>query len=328
MSKTLYVGDIHVKLSNLRESEALMQFILHTAKNCIVDRTTFLGDQFDTHDIVRLSVLKFWLKWFKIFSEQSFKTVVLQGNHEISGDYSDNFSALQTMLNLENSNFKIVYEPYLDGKFCYLPYIHDNSTFVLEANKLADQGATILVSHPTFKGAVYDNGVDVANGIDPDLLDNRFLHLIGGHIHTELTKGRVWYTGNPRWLTKACTNKNKGIWLVNHNDITGAIESKKFISTENICTPIRSFIWSEGQDRPEIPANAKVDIELVGSSEWVSKTKKELIGISVSSKITDIKKSKERKSGKSLKEFLEKHYETDDNKRVKLIKYFEDNSLV
>lgn len=325
--KILRVGDVHVKPSNLKESEILMQFILHTSKNCIVDKVEFLGDLNDLHSIVRLEVLEFWQKYFNVLSKQSFKTIALVGNHDLTGSYNNNYSSLHPFLSLENPNFKIVYEPYLDGKFGYLPYIHDNDQFVIEANKLADRGATVLIAHPTFKGAVYDNGTDVANGINPDLLDSRFLHLIGGHIHTELTKGRVWYTGNPRWMTKSCSNKQKGIWLCDHDD-TGLMTSKEFISTGSVCTPIRSLIWKEGENKPEIPYNAKVDIELVGSSDWVSKTKKELVGISVSSKITDIKRSKERKSGKSLKEFLEKHYEIDENKRTKLIKYFEDMNLV
>src|ERR1035437_6763544 len=104
--KTLKVGDLHVKPNNLKESEELMQFILHSANSCIVDRVEFLGDLLDTHDIVRLSVLKFWTKWFHILSKQSFKVVILIGNHDLSGDYSDTFSALHTALHLENKNFK------------------------------------------------------------------------------------------------------------------------------------------------------------------------------------------------------------------------------
>lgn len=187
----------------------------------------------------------------------------------------------------------------------------------------------MLVSHPNYKGAVYDNGTPINNGVDPDLIDPRLLHLVGGHIHTELELGRVWYTGNPRWLTKSCANKKKGIWLCNHNDDTGAIESKEFISTEPVCTPIVSIQWKEGEEKPEVPSNAKVDIELVGSSDWVTKTKKELVGsVSVSSKITDIKKSRERKSGKSLHEFLAMHYKADPKKKQKLITYMEKLNLV
>lgn len=333
--KILRVGDPHVKPNNIKESQALMEFVLTKAQELKVDRLEILGDLFDTHSIVRLEVLEFWHRWLETFSIEEFKTIILVGNHDITGNYSNSYSALHPFTLIEDGQrrrdqgIKIVTEPYLDGLYGYLPYIHDNDKFVQEGNKLAEQGATVLVSHPNFEGAVYDNGAGVQGGVCGDLLDARLLHLIGGHIHTELELGRIWYTGNPRWLTKSCANKQKGIWLCNHNDSTGKMESKEFISTESVCTPIASLVWKEGQDKPEIPTNAKVDIELIGSSDWVTQTKKELIGsVSVSSKITDTKKSKERKSGKSLHEFLSKFYQTEPEKRKKLLNYMEGLSLV
>ena len=229
--KSLYLGDVHCKPNNIKESDALMEFVVSKALDFKVDKLEITGDIFDTHDIVRLSTIKFWNKWFETLSKQTFKTTVLVGNHDISGDYGDTYSALHSSLHLESDNFKIVHEPYLDGNFGYLPYIHDNQKFIEEANKLASQGATVLISHPNYKGAVYDNGTPINNGVDSNLLDSRFLHLIGGHIHTELEMGRVWYVGTARWLNKSCSNKKKGIWFVEHNDLTGAIESKTFIST-------------------------------------------------------------------------------------------------
>lgn len=326
--KALRVGDIHVKPNNLRESNALMEFTYKKALFWKVDRLEFLGDQFDTHDIVRLSVLKFWQHWFRFFStENKFKTIFLVGNHDLRGDYGDDYSALHPFLSLENDNFKIVHEPYLDGVYGYLPYIHSNEKFIEEANKLAERGATVLVSHPNFEGAVYDNGSPLLSGISDTSLDNRFLHLIGGHIHTELELGRIWYTGNPRWLTKSCANKQKRIWICTHDD-NGAMISKEPIGTESVCMPIISIKWAEGEEKPEIPTNAKVDIELIGSSDWVSKQKLDLKGVSISSKLTDTKKSRTRKSGRSLHEFLSKHYQTEPEKRQKLLKYMGDLNLV
>ncbi len=333
--KILRVGDPHVKPNNLEESDDLIEFVLSMALKYEVDRVELLGDLHDTHDIVRLRVQKFWHKWFDIFSRQDFSTIVLVGNHDLTGTYDDPYSSLNVFKYFpycfshegKSSGVKIVDESYLEGIYGYLPYIHDNEKFIKEANNLADQGAKVLVSHPNFEGAVYDNGTPLQSGVDHNRLSPNFLHLIGGHIHTELELGRIWYAGNPRWLTKSCANKKKGIWVVTHDDVTGQILSKEFLSTEHVCTPIVSLAWHEGTEKPEIPKNAKVDIELVGSSDWVTKTKKELVGsVSVSSKITDIKKSRERKSGKSLYEFVSKHYQTD--KREKLIDYMKGLELL
>lgn len=329
--KTLRVGDLHVKVSNLDESEKLMQFILHKAQELKVDQLELTGDLTDTHDIVRLRVQEFWHRWFKILSQKPFKTIVLSGNHDMVGDYNSEYSSLSVYKEIQNllpgTGIKIVDEPYLDGKYGYLPYIHNDEKFIEEANKLANQGATVLVSHPNFKGAVYDNGHSIDNGVDPDRLSDNFHHLVGGHIHSEAVLGRVWYIGTPRWLTKSCANKPKGIWLCEHDD-SGKMTSKEFISTHEVCTPIVSVQWKEGEDKPEVPKNSKIDIELVGSSDWVSKVKKELVGVSISSKLTDTKKSRERKSGKSLFEFISKYYQIDAKKREKLIQYLKDNDLV
>lgn len=327
--KILRVVDPHVKPSNIKESDDLLNFIFGKCVELKADRLELEGDLWDTHCIVRLEVTEFWDRWLTLFSKQSFETVILVGNHDISGNYSNSYSALHPFLPLENGKFKIVHEPYKNGTHGYLPYIHDNAKFVEEANKLADQGATVLVSHPTFDGAVYDNGSDITGGIDTALISDKFLHLIGGHVHTEFSSGRIWYPGTARWLTKSCANKPKGIWLCTHDDATGLMTSKEFISTESVCIPIISLTWSEGQEKPEIPERAKVDVELVGSSDWVTKQKLGLKNkVAISSKITDVKKSRERKSGKSLHEFLSNHYQVEPEKRQKLIKYLEGLKLV
>lgn len=323
----LRVGDPHVKPNNIKESDALMEFVLSKAKELDVDRIEILGDLFDTHSIIRLEVLEFWQKWFNILATQKFKTIVLVGNHDLTGNYSSTYSSLHVFSPLENNVLKIVKEPYLDGIFGYLPYIHSNEKFVEEANKLADQGAKVLVSHPNYKGAVYDNGTPISDGVDDSDLSGSFVSLIGGHIHTPLELGRIWYTGNPRWMTKSCANKDKGIWAVRHSG-DGIIICKDFISTKSVCTPIISIVWKEGEQKPEVPSGCDVNVELIGSSDWVSKQKLDLKGVRVSSKITDTKKSKTRKSGKSLHEFLSQHYQTSPEMRKKLIKYLGDLNLV
>ena len=260
-------------------------------------------------------------------SECPFETISLVGNHDISGDYGDTYSALKAFSGLPK--ISIISSPLKIGRFGYVPYIHNNQKFIEEANKLAAQGAATIISHTSYTGSRYDTGMIIPDAVDQNLIDHRVLHLISGHIHTEQLIDRVWYPGNPRWLTKACANKEKGIWFVEFAN-SGKMENSTFISTEFVCTPIISLVWKEGQPRPEIAANSKVDIELVGTSEWIAKEKPSLMGLaSISSKTTNAKnKGVQRKSGKSLREFLIKHYPIEENKRVELIKFMEGLKLV
>lgn len=328
--RILRLGDPHAKPSNLVELDALMQFTIDKYKEFKADRLEILGDLYDTHDILRLSVQKFWHGWMKKFHRDKINTVILVGNHDQNGDYSDNYSALDVFEHY-NHYIQIIMEPKSIGPIGYMPYIHNNERFAREANLLANvENCSVLVSHTTYQGSKYDNGMYAPDGVDPDLLSPKFIHLISGHVHTEQEFGRVWYPGTARWMSKSCANKKKGIWLVEHDDITGQILSKEFISTESVCTPIVSLTWKEGEEKPTIPQNAKVDIELIGSSNWISKEKFAFTGLaSISSKTTDAKnKGKERKSGKSLQEFLIRHYECNPEKKVKLIKFMEGLKLV
>lgn len=321
----LRVVDPHVKPSNIDESDALLTFIMNKAVELKVDRIELEGDLFHTHNNVRLEVLEFWEHWLPALSGIC-EVVVLVGNHDISGSYESTYSALNIFHKFKIKNLKIIDNARLIGKIGYIPYIHDNEKFIEVANGLAESGATVLVSHTTYDGCQYETGMYAPGGVNPERIDPRITTLFSGHVHTNQEFGRVIYPGTARWLTDSDANHKKGIWLYTH-DNTGAFTNREFISTENVCEPIIGFDYHEGDTLPVTPENAKVLLNLVGSSDWVSKTKSELKGnYRISTKITDTKKKKARKSGKSLLEFLTTHYES--KNKAKLISYMQELKLV
>jgi UDP-2,3-diacylglucosamine pyrophosphatase LpxH len=83
--KIVRVGDPHIRPQNIAEAELLMQFIYNLCTGAPTDRLEILGDLFHTHAVVRLEVLEFWNKWLQRFSDV-IETVVLVGNHDLSGD--------------------------------------------------------------------------------------------------------------------------------------------------------------------------------------------------------------------------------------------------
>lgn len=324
--KIIRLGDPHVKPSNIEESEALMEFVLNTYLFLKADRLEILGDLFDTHNIIRLEVLQFWHRWIKKLRKNSINTVILVGNHDLGGDYANDYSALHVFQHYAYGNVEIITEPKSICGIGYLPYIHDNKKFIEEANWLAEsEHCATLVSHTTYQGSKFDNGMFAPDGVDPDLLDPRLTNLITGHIHSTQEFGRVWYPGTARWLSKSCANLKKGIWACKHDD-DGKMLSREFISTESVCTPILSLIYKEGEERPSIPEKAKVYLELIGSSKWINENKGTFKGAMVSSQTTDVKLTKDRKSGKSLYEFLTEHYKTGNKKE--LIEYMKDRDLL
>lgn len=304
MLTVLRVGDPHVKINNLADSEKLMEFVLAQATELNVDRIELLGDLFHTHAIVRIEVMEFWLKWLRAFSEK-FHTVVLVGNHDQSGDYGSKQHALSAFKLLPNPKLVIVDTPMQIGKIAYLPYIHHEEYFVHAANGFADT-ATVLVCHATFEGSKYDNGMYAPDGFDPEQL--KYNTVISGHIHSRQRFGKIIYPGTAKWDTQSDANEEKGLWLVTHDD-NGSLLSEKFIDTSKVCTPIYSVEWKEGSAQPEI-LPGRFTIELIGSSDWIKKQKEVLKGkCGIKAKITDKARAERRNVGKGLLEFVSSNFD-------------------
>jgi len=326
--KILRVGDPHIRPSNIPEAEKLMQFVLTLVKNAKVDRLELLGDLFHTHAVVRLEVLEFWNKWLQVFSD-IIETVVLVGNHDQGGDHHSGTHALEVFKRINSGKLRIIDRATVIGPFLYMPYIHDGGVFVNTVRGFSGKEARILVCHQTFSGSQFDNGFYAPEGINPD--DIPFDTIISGHIHKEqvLAGGKVDYPGTAKWDTASDANERKGVWLYEHDDVTGKVINRDMISTEKVVTPIVSFKWIEGEEAPVIPEGAKASIELIGSSDWITKQKSKLKGkVSISSKFTDKKERANRVVVKSFEIFLTEYYGPLDPNRYALIAFAKEIGIV
>lgn len=300
--KILRVGDPHVRVSNIDESDLLLSMIAGLAIKHSVDRIEILGDLFHTHAILRLEVLEFWTNALEHLSDIC-EVVVLVGNHDQTGDYNSQSSALDIFSKLKIRNLKIAEYPLVLGPIAYISYIHDPAKFVSTANALAAAGAKALVCHQTFNGSKFESGMYAPDGIDPDLIN--FDVIISGHIHAQQRFGKVIYPGTARWDTASDANQPKGLWIFEHNDITGSVVKETFFSTENVCKPIISLSYKEGDTVLSPQDGARVSIELIGSSVWCAQEKEKLKGkCSVKTKITDRKQTNVRKAGDNFEQFM------------------------
>jgi DNA repair exonuclease SbcCD nuclease subunit len=282
--RILRLGDPHVTASNLEESERLMDFVANTAFQKEVDRVEILGDLFDTHAVVRAEVLAFWSKWFGILcgvnGDLSVETVVLVGNHDQKGN-KESESTIHALVPFRNfhEKLKIIENPSLipfrnENKIAYIPHISGAENFLQATRNIKacdiQNKATYVVCHQTFLGATYENGIFAEDGIDVNLVP--FDHIISGHIHKSQSVGKCFYPGTARYLKSTDANQKKGFWIFeDHKPI-------EFISTENVVTPMYTVTLKEGEKMPEISARAKVVLELHGSSQWISKIKKQIKG--------------------------------------------------
>ena len=131
--------------------------------------------------------------------------------------------------------------------------------------------------------------------------------------------------GTARWLTSSDKNEEKGLWLVDFDD-NGKIVSEQFLNTSHVCTPIYSYQYKEGEAEPLIPEGSRASVELIGSSEWVSKQKTKFKGkASISSKITDKARPENRRTGNSLAHFVTNVFEVSTGlKKDKMIDFMKE----
>jgi len=234
---------------------------------------------------------------------------VLVGNHDMvnQGNDNDTRNALAVLARQEQSGLNIIQAPVAFGNFGFIPYFHSKQKFVEEANKLTEQGAKVIIAHAEFNGGKFETGMYIPDGIAPD--DIKADLVISGHIHSRQRFGKITYPGTARWLTSSDKNHEKGLWLAEFNDESKLV-SEEFLDTSHVCTPIYGFIYKEGEAEPVIPAGSRSSVELIGSSEWVSKQKARFKGLaSISSKITDKSKPANRKTGNNLEHFVSKVFE-------------------
>jgi DNA repair exonuclease SbcCD nuclease subunit len=329
----LRVGDPHIKPSNLEEAEALLYFINDFILEYKPARVEILGDLFHTHAIVRLEVLYFWVEWLDVLlAHEDVEFFVLRGNHDMASDQEHCPSVYSIFKHIRKKNFHYCEYPQVHGPFAYVSYYSDHKKFIEIANNCAlpEHGAKVLICHQTFDGSKYESGIYAPDGIDASKLNYNLI--ISGHIHThqDMMKNgqRILYPGTPKWDTAADANEDKGIWLYEHDDSTGAIKHQKLIRTAHVVTKIVKLTWIEGLPLEAIPSGCKVTVELIGSAKWVEEHKEKLKGhVEIMTNITDRAERKVREPGKNFADFVANKFQTDVNK-IELLKYMKGLGIV
>jgi DNA repair exonuclease SbcCD nuclease subunit len=212
--RVLVSGDPHLKVSNMATSRLFLDWMYKLQLELQPDMVIMLGDQFDTHSIVRVEVLNLWVDYLKKCAPASH--VMLKGNHdEISP--GSNVHALVALEKLAT----IVDRPVTLGRLSFIQYIHDEEAF---AKALEELDGKILFCHQTFQGAQYENGFYDPNGFSTSLLE-RFNHVVSGHIHKSQRVGRVFYPGTPYATNFSDAGERKGAYLmdISENNIESMV---------------------------------------------------------------------------------------------------------
>jgi DNA repair exonuclease SbcCD nuclease subunit len=222
LDKFLWVGDPHVKKSNIEESERLMSWADDLAYNSNIPMI-LAGDQYNDFGIARVETVRFWEKFF---ASAKSKIVAIVGNHDANADMSMNF------MTIHSDHVLVIDKPTMIGSIGLLPFYRQNDTFVHYMNELSHSGASYLFCHQEFNGCQYENGFYAPGGVDPNLIPKSIDLVISGHIHKHQRFDKVWYPGTARHLTKSDIGEEKGVFKI---DIRNGFE--KILTPVDVSEP-------------------------------------------------------------------------------------------
>lgn len=200
MSKILFLGDPHLKITNFEQSKAFLKWSEEMADLYKPDIVCNLGDTFNDHSTLRSELLKEFNDHVCRLTSKGFKYWYILGNHDQFKPKDAKYHALQCF-NIPNF---VVFDKIteLEG-ITVVPYIAKFEDFPLQTQ-------SICITHNTFIGADYgfkreDCGVD-AGKVSADII-------ISGHIHKRQTFGKVTYPGTPFSNSANDVDQTKGLLL-------------------------------------------------------------------------------------------------------------------
>ena len=194
----LVIGDPHFKVSNIRETDAMVEAIVRKANDKQPTIIVVLGDVLDRHEVIHVSPLTRSIKFLRQLSDIA-PTYVLIGNHDLKNNrqfLSDEhpFFALK----LWGSNMTIVDTTTvvnIKGQtFTFVPYVPPGR-FEEALNMCPGwEVSTCIFAHQEFRGV--QMGAIISTEGDNWSLTGPYV--ISGHIHDyQEPQVNIVYTGTP-----------------------------------------------------------------------------------------------------------------------------------
>jgi len=202
MSKILFIGDPHLKITRLDLAQKFLSWVTGLIIELQPDMVVNLGDTFDTHAVVRSEILKLFKDHVIEVTGAGIPYEYILGNHDMFKPTDNKYHALQSF---DIPGLRVIDTPThdLSAGISYIPYIHDFSEFPLETQP-------ICIAHQQFVGCDYGYyRPDV--GTDADKVSANII--ISGHIHKRQQFGKVIYPGTPFAQGVNDVNQEKGVML-------------------------------------------------------------------------------------------------------------------
>jgi len=211
--RVLFCGDKHLKINKFDLAKKFLGWLNQTIAKERPDLYVALGDDMDTHSIVRSELLTELRYHFDYVLSLGIPVVYVVGNHDCFKPNDMSYHALQSMKGI-HPNLFIVDQPTELFNMTFVPYIHDSDKFPTTT-------LPICVAHQTFKGADYGD-ITTKEGVDVSSIRGVEL-IISGHIHKrqQLDVGGtgVLYVGSPFSQSASDINQIKGVSIIETDNL-------------------------------------------------------------------------------------------------------------
>lgn len=206
--KVIFSGDKHLKINRFDLAKQFLSWLNQTIEQHKPDLYVCLGDDMDTHSVIRSELLTELRYHFDKVLSLGIPVVYVVGNHDCYKPSDIKYHALQTMIGL-HPDLYIVDKPQDLFNMTFVPYIHNPDNFPKET-------LPICVAHQTFKGADYGD-ITTKDGVDASTLIGTQI-IISGHIHKRQTlnvgEKEIRYIGSPFAHNASDINQVKGVSLI------------------------------------------------------------------------------------------------------------------
>lgn len=208
--KVLFCGDKHLKINRFDLAKQFLTWLNLTIEKHRPDLYVCLGDDLDTHSVIRTEILTELRYHFDYVLSLGIPIVYVVGNHDCAKPSDMKYHALQSMIGL-SPNLYIIDKPQNLKGMTFVPYVHKPEAF-------PKQTLPVCVAHQTFKGADFGDittkdGVDACSVVGAEII-------ISGHIHKRQRMDNssaggpeVIYCGSPFSQSASDINQIKGVSL-------------------------------------------------------------------------------------------------------------------
>lgn len=206
--RVLFCGDKHLKITRFDLAQQFIAWLNKTIEENKPDLYVCLGDDLDTHAIVRSELLSEIKKHFDYVLSLNIPIVYVVGNHDSYKPSDMKYHAFQTLKGIHKDLYIVDSVTELYG-MTFVPYIHDPNLFPKETTE-------ICVAHQTFKGANYGD-IITKDGVDASCIRGVEL-IVSGHIHTKQRMDHegvsILYPGSPFSQSASDINQIKGVSII------------------------------------------------------------------------------------------------------------------